>query len=94
MITPPKRISFEPWTAYKNREFKITMRVLSRYQPLTRRQLASKTPFEISTLCRILKHLTDTHGITKIAYIAKCSTTGKPVAHYALRNWRDTKNGR
>jgi chromosome segregation and condensation protein ScpB len=94
MARTPRYKSLTPWKAHKNKEFRETIQIISLYQPLTRRELSFITPFEISTLCRILNHLTNRHGITKIAYTAKCATTGKPVAYYALRNWKDHKNGK
>jgi len=91
---PPKYRILAPWKAFKCKDFRLTIKVLARHQPLTRRQLSSMTNLEISSLCRILFNLTNLHGTTKVAFIAKCNITGRPVNHYVLRNWKGKTYGR
>jgi hypothetical protein len=91
-INPHKRKPFLPlWKANQNYQFRLVLQTLRRYQPLTCRQLSLMTPFEISTLCRVLNHLNHKHGLIKVAFRAKCKFTGHLVAHYTYRSWKGKK---
>jgi hypothetical protein len=94
-IKPPKRHSYVPvWNPKQNYQLRLVLQTLRHYQPLTCRQLSLMTPFEISTLCRVLNHLNHKHGLIKVPFRANCRYTGHLVAHYTLRSWKGPRNGK
>jgi hypothetical protein len=93
-INTPKRKPFLAlWKANQNYQLRLVLQTLRRYQPLTCRQLSLMTPFEISTLCRVLNHLNHKYGLIKVAFRAKCKLTGHLVAYYTYRSWKGPRDG-
>lgn len=90
-MTPPLKI-FKPGKAPKGNEYLITKQALIKHQPLTRRQLSKLTGLEISSLCRILYHLTYQFKVIKVAFYKRCEYTGMRVMHFAMKDWEEQKH--
>jgi len=90
---PPKNTSGAPGKASKSNENSKTLKALSEYKWLNRRQLSRVTHLEIPTLCRTLTNLVRRKSV-KVAFKGKCPITGKWVYYYSLASEKGLSNGK
>jgi hypothetical protein len=90
---PPFNNLGAPGKALKATDYQRTIKALTAYKYLNRREISKITNLEIPMLCKTLFNFVKRRSV-RVAFRGKCPATGKWVYYYSLTNQEGQLDGK